>query len=770
MAATLAVVLALSGSPVLAFSLGQVVVLSAQGEPLQAEIDVADISSEEASSLTVRLASVDDFRAAAVQYNPVLSDLQVELSRRPNGRAFLRLRGQQATTSAYVDLLLDIRWSSGRMLRDYTLLLKAPPPPPVAESPLPQPSAPAQEPPASAPALAPTPAPLPTPAPVTAAPAEPPPAPRVQPEAAPAPALAAPRPASPSVTVKAGDTAGRIATEHMPADVSLDQMLLALLRANPEAFINNNVNLLKAGAVLNIPGADQAQAATPQEARRVIVAQSRDFNEYRRRLAGSAPRTTIDKTRREVSGTVNARVDDKKSEPAPADKLTLSKGAVQGRTREDRLSEERNEKLAAQRADELEKNISDLKKLSEELTAQTTTPAASAPVAAASAPAEAASAAAASASVPVPATAALPAASAASAVAPASAAAPGAATSSTSLIDELIDNPLSRLAAAGLAIALLLLGWYRLRQQRQASPFDAVLTEEQARQAPPAEPGPVAAPAEPELVIEPEPKPAAAPETQSAQPMDPVTEAEAYLAYGRLQQAEDILRKGLQTEPDRISIHMKLLEIYAKQIDPLQFEAVAVRVQELTGGAGEDWDKVCAMGLTIDPGNNLYQPRSAVVEEAPPPAEEAAWPEEEQNTVQDPAQTITPEELDLDLDALPDSPAPAAPEAASSGQEGIANLDFNTAASADEPAQPPAPPASSAEMLTLDLSSLSLDLEEPAKAENSEDNPLNVKLALAEEFHAIGDADGARALIEEVLAEATGDIKTKAEEALKKLG
>lgn len=779
MTLVLPVALGLASLPVFAFSLGPISVLSIQGEPLQAEIDLADISSTEASSLKAGLASVMDIRAAGIQYDPALSDLQVTLKQRPNGQSFLDLRGNQPLPSSFVDLVLEISWSSGRMLREYTLLLKPALQPVASEpTPVPQPTPPAQSQ-ASA-----TPLPRLDPTPSIVAPAAPTPAVR-----APAETISpAPRPAARTVVVRVGDTAGQLVADHIPANISLDQMLLALLRTNPEAFINNNINLLKAGAVLTMPDVAKAEETTPQEARRIIVAQSRDFNEYRRKLAGQAPRTAVDKVRREISGAVNARVEDKKSESAPADKLTLSKGAIQGKTREDQISEARNEAQTAQRASELEKNINELKKLSADLAQQASQPAASQ----ASTPAITASEVAAQASV-ASSPASEPAAPASAPVVVAATASPASvpqivasdAMPTAPLIDEFIDNPLSRLAGAGLLTLLLLTGWYRMRQRRKASPFDTVLAEEQVRQIPePSAPAPTPVPDAPELVIEPtlepEPKPVQ-PEVQTAQPMDPVTEAEAYLAYGRDRQAEEILRKGLESEPDRVAIHMKLLDIFAKQMDVESFEATARDVNQLTGGAGENWDKVCAQGISIDPDNSLYQSHP-VIDDEPVTADEADWPIEEEPVTPAPAPAteMTLEHLDLDLDAFPDtSEQPAqVEENARTGESGLDNLDFNTlttepaASQESEPEEEEKPPRSgtNSDMLTLDLSSISLDLEEPEPASTSEDNPLNVKLALAEEFHAIGDTDGARALIEEVLGEATGDIRIKAEEALKKLG
>ena len=94
-----------------------------------------------------------------------------------------------------------------------------------------------------------------------------------------------------SVTVKKGDTASKIANSIKSADVSLDQMLVALLRSNPDAFVNDNLNRIRAGAVLNVPKTEQALSVSPTEASKLVVAQSKDFNDFRRNLAANAPVT-----------------------------------------------------------------------------------------------------------------------------------------------------------------------------------------------------------------------------------------------------------------------------------------------------------------------------------------------------------------------------------------------------------------------------------------------------------------------------------------------
>src|SRR5690606_13561274 len=289
--------------------------------------------------------------------------------------------------------ILDLSWSTGRLVREYTLLFDppstarastqttspvietpAPTPQPVAEppavaaAPIPpvapvtparpaasRPSAPPA--PAPAPAMAPAPAPVaeqaeapskprrpartaseaaPVPAPAAAAPAPAPAPAKVEPAASAAEAAAARESADKTVRVKSGDSLSRIAARTAPAGVSLDQMLVSLYRSNPSAFVGNNMNRLKSGVVLNVPSADEAKSVTNSEARQVIQAQSADFAAYRQHLAAAVTATTPDQPQRQASGKVQAEVDDRKQAATPApDKLTLS------RSEERRVGKER---------------------------------------------------------------------------------------------------------------------------------------------------------------------------------------------------------------------------------------------------------------------------------------------------------------------------------------------------------------------------------------------------------------------------------------------
>ncbi len=926
LAAATAVLLGVASFDAQALALGRLTVQSALGEPLRAEIDIPDINAEEAASLKAGVASPDAFKAAGLEYNLTVANMQIALMRRPDGRMYLRLSSDRAVNDPFLDLILEANWASGRIVRDYTLLfdppamrqpspMAAPTAPQISSQPTPRSSPAAALPPVSPPASA-TPSAR---APAAARPAAPRPAQASRPE---------PAGDGKQVTVQAGDTAGKIAASNKPASISLDQMLVALLRANPDAFIAGNINRVKAGAVLDIPTEEQASAISSGEATQTLVAQSKDFNDFRRKLAEGAPTTQVAAADRAAGGKVQAKVEDKKASAATPDKLTLSKGAVQAKANEEKIAKERQAKEASARVAELSKNISELSRIGAASGAGGSTPAAassaarasvnvpagslasaasaprpvasaaaplataaSAPRPAASVPATAASAAR-PASAPAPAAAPAPAIAAASAPAPAPVSAPVAAvpaaatasaasapaapapatlaaasaasspassagTSSTSavpasaapapkppvkvapppppeptIVEQLMENPLIPGAVALLIALLAGFGFYRVRQRRRSTQVDSSFLESRlqpdsffgasgGQRIDTNEGGATGS----SMVYSPS-------QLDAAGDVDPVAEADVYLAYGRDLQAEEILKEAMRTNPSRVAIHGKLLEIYAKRRDGKAFEVVATEAFGLTHGEGPEWEHICELGRELDASNPMYQPGG---QPAPRPGAPANAPMGTGFATSTIPQAIQPElaespapvDLDLDLDfSLGDDPAPApAPARASApvpSEPTVAmkampsappslDMDFGSATVAlqapssppvtdtvklsvpdlalsasslsftPEPAPAPAPvarpapaPAAApdAGMIEFDLGALSLDLgpttEAPAAPAGSDD-PLETKLALAEEFRSIGDTDGARALVQEVVAEASGSLKAKAERFLAEL-
>lgn len=894
LASAVALLAGLASFDAAALGLGRITVQSALGEPLRAEIDISEINADEANSLRAGVASPDAFKQAGLEYTPAVVGLQVSLQKRADGRPFLRLSSTRPVTEPFVDLVLEANWSSGRIVRDYTMLFDPPnlrqaaapvsPTAPIFSRPAPVPP-----PPATGMASIPYYPTSPPPARVVPAPAAVAPAPVQRPAPPPRPPAVARAPASgQQVTVKAGDTAGKIASQNKPANISLDQMLVALLRSNPDAFIGGNINRLKSGAVLDLPSADDAGAMSPGEASRTIVAQSRDFNDFRRKLADGVPVTQADSSTRQASGKVQARVEDRAPVTAAPDKLTLSKGAVQGKAAaEDKIAKERESKAASDRVAELSKNISDLSKLAggpaatasaakgvgvavatpatpavpssappvastaASVPASAPKPAASAAIAAASAPASASLAAASSpmASASVPAGPASQTAVAAVVASPPAApvvkkpiAPPPPPPPEPSLMDELQDNPFVLPGIAALLLLLAGFGFYRYKKRNNAVQVDSSFLESRlqpdsffgasgGQRIDTSEGGATGS----SLVYSPS-------QLDAAGDVDPVAEADVYLAYGRDLQAEEILKEAMRTTPTRVAIHSKLMEIYAKRRDTKAFEVVAIEAYNLTRGDGPEWAYIAEMGRDLEASNPLYQPggqphmaeRGGAESTSDAPGfGSSTIPQMIEAQPEEPAGSV---DFDLDLDfslgdeppavaALPPAAAPVAPAPAYQPEPTVAmqalpadpifdglEMDFSTGTVAlkptpepapiapakdnsaemalsasgltfttDEPAParakaapPPAPVAAEPDsgMLEFDLGSLSLDLGgpstesptlSPAEESGAGDDPLATKLALAEEFQALGDSDGARSLAEEVASQSSGPLKSRAQ-------
>ncbi len=761
-----ALTLGLAAAPAQALSLGRATVQSALGEPLRAEIDIPQITPDEIATLRTALGSPEAFRAAGMERSAALADLQISLQQRANGSYFLRLASDRAVNEPFIDLVLEASGPAGRIVREYTLLLDPPSlrqaAPVAPPTPLPAQVAPVAPPPvAEAP---PAPAPAPAPAPVAAPAASVP---------APVPAAAASKPQR-RVTVQTGQTAAGIAAAAKPSTVSLDQMLVSLLRTNPDAFVGGNVNRLKAGAVLELPSEAEAAAVGAAEARQTVVAQSKDFNEFKQRLAaGVNERPAAAGTGtpgRTATGQVQARVEEKKPAPATPDRLTLSKGAIEegsrdGKASEDRIARERAEREAASRTAELDRNIAELKRLGTE-SATLAAP----PATAASAAASSASAAADPAGIAVPSTLPTPGAAADTASAAASAAAPASspasatvtaaaapATAEDSGLMDLLSNPWLP-AAVGAVLALLLaLALYRRQQARKLSasadpdaaadrlPPDSFFGGSGGQRIDTSEGGN-------SMLYSPS-------QIDAAGDVDPVAEADVYLAYGRDLQAEEILREALRATPQRVAIHAKLLEILARRHDAEDFEEIARDAHALTGGSGPQWAQIASLGLELDPGNPLYAGAGSPEPSFAPAPMPAPAPAPAPAPKPAPA---TPPGLDLDISSFQPRPAPA-PMNETAGSP----FDFS-----DEEAGPAPAARADASAADFDLAGLSLDLDTPADSGSAPAGAeaLATKLSLAEEFHAIGDVDGARSLVREVLAEADGDLRERAERLLAELG
>lgn len=614
-AVTSAVLLSSAAS---AAGLGRLTVLSGLGQPLRAEIELTTSSGEDPSSMSVKLASPDAFRSANIEFNPALMSLRFNVENR-GGRQIIRVNSSQPMNEPFVDMLLELSWNNGRLVREYTFLLD---PPELRAT---QPAQVAAQPRANGANGA-----------SAAAASRPATATRPAPAAASAGAEADADSAS-SYRVRRGDTLGRIAGRVKPADISLDMMLVALYRANPDAFIGNNMNRLKSGQILSVPDADAVRSgASEGEARGVVVAHAADFDAYRNKLAGQVATSTPAAAApgsQSASGRVSAQVQERATATSEAqDKLRLSKaqaapsGAQPAGTAsvEDTVAKQKELAQAEARVKELEKNVGDLEKLATvesragaeaQQAAGAAAPVAETPVAADAAPA------AETAPAPQP----------APRIRPAQPETPAEPGLGATIVDNLH-------YIAGGVLALLLGGLLVARRRKKdEEPVRHLQTEPSVINVPGtganslfAETGGQSVDTN-NSVFNSSFAPSAS--QLDTNEVDPVAEADVYIAYGRDQQAEEILKEALRTHPERHPVRLKLLEIYAARKDARAFETQARELHALTRGQGEDWSQAAALGLGIDPTNALYSngPAAAPAPAPAPAAQQAALSQQFEN-------------------------------------------------------------------------------------------------------------------------------------------
>lgn len=770
-----------------AAGLGKLSVTSALGQPLAAEIELFAADKAELDSLSASLASDQAFRDARVEFAPVLSSLRFTVEKKPNGKAVLKVSSSRPVNDPFIDMLVELNWGSGRLVREYTMLLD---PPGLAAK---QTVAPVT-------AVAPSNGSAAKPAPV--------PAPTVAPPKATTPVAgkAAPKAtAADHVKVKRGDTLIGIASRVRPEGVSLEQTLVGLYRENTQAF-DGNMNRLRAGKTLDVPSTDKVAAIPQQDAVRELRLQADDWRAYRQKLAGTVSAAPAAKAAQgqASSGKVTPKVEDhaKPAAEAPKDVLKLSKAAPPATTagkadetralqeklraqEEDATAREKALQESGQRVATLEKQIQDMQKLVEmKEKAQKE--------AAASAPAPAAPQAAKPAPAPAP-------------VAPVVKAPPASPEPAQNWYDPLLADPLywgGGVAALGLGGILwwMMAGGGRRRKAGSAALEDSIMSGGDVR------PNTVIGAASGGSVNTGDTSfltdfSQAGLGTIDTHDVDPIAEAEVYMAYGRDAQAEEILKEAISKNPDRHEIRVKLLEIYAARRNTSAFESVAGELYAALGSKSSPlWDKACEMGRSIDPTNPLY---GGVQSSAPSVAAEtvaataaiaggavAFVGEPAAESVIEPAPAVEPE-------IEPEPVADNAPlEFESAGH--VLNFDMPSEPAAESPAAGYVEadtqslnfdlpdidlPAEEDDSLKLDLgleddngpdskfdfSGLDLDLGESGDNELELDE-VGTKLDLARAYVEMGDKEGAREILNEVLAEGSERQKSDAQGMLSSLG
>ncbi len=641
-------------APAYALALGKLTVNSALGQPLVAQIELTSVSREELDSLQAKIADPSLYRQNNLTYQGVLARARVTVERTPDGRAMLRVTSPTPVNEPYLDLMVDVNWASGRVVREYTFLLD---PPGTGTMLAVEPVAPARAG-AATTAAAPQPA-----APVgrTAAPATPP---------------------ADGHVVRRGDTLSKIAAQYKPSDASLEQMLVALFNANANAFDGNNMNRLRTGAILTIPAPDVAQTTQPAEASKVVRVQAADWRAYRDRVAAAAP--SVDGTgTREGGGRISAAAEDRAgAAPAGRDQVRVSREAGVGRggagAAEDAVARNKQLADANARIAELEKTVKDMQRAMElrsptlaqaqqqadaakgkaapaptppppvaPITAPVTPPATTAattpPITTAPAkpeppkaaepvkapepikaeppkapePAKAPEPTAVAPIVTTPATP-TPAPETKAPVTPPAKTSPKAVPPQPSFLEELMANtPTWAIGAGALAILGGIAALVAARRRKTTKFEDSIIsgTDIKTNTVFGSTGGGVVNTGENSLASDFSREGLGNIDTDE---VDPIAEAEVYLAYGRDAQAEEILKDALKKDPQRQEIYLKLLEIHAQHNKPSAFETVASELYAVSQGQGEVWQKAVALGRQLDPNNPMFAEGAA-----PPPARAA---------------------------------------------------------------------------------------------------------------------------------------------------
>jgi len=693
--------------------LGGVVVKSNLGEPLRAEIE---LSSSDGDVQRVGLATLDTFRELKVDYAPLLSSLRFTLAQRANGRPYIRVTSLAPISEPYLRFVVEAKMPSSRSVREYTVLLDPvdyalPPanPAPVAARPPSERLAPAPR--------------LPSP-------------PRVEREAV-------NRALPDRISVRSGQTLNQLAVSLALPNVSLRQVMAALLEANPQAFVAGNPDLLRAGARLKVPPLSQIRALGRERSNSLLAGgRAPQVTAAAPVAAAAAPAVVPAKPAAAAEQLV-------KLEPvtAPASAPAVDASAV--------VSEQALQlQQAQQKITELEKRLNALQ----------------------------------------------------------AAATPQPAPAAEEAGEPLLDQVMAYLPLIGGALAAVLLGlasiiMLRRRRAAGAGPAGAASTQRK----PP--------------LHQPHTEPMTAGNTfltdftrsdtggAEAGDVDPIAEAEVYLAYGRDQQAEEILKDALAKDPTLHEVRAKLLEIYASRQDRAAFEPHARALYDALGAQGTLWDKIAKLGRGIDPANALYggvavageavadsaftaspmdidldnelmgsvpAAAAAVAEPVVPAVDDdplrAALLGDDPFAVDAPPKALAPE---LDIESLLASaeqvvaePAPAEPEPEESKHMLDFDFQLDEPVSAGSPLETLAAAEPDANSVDFDFGLDSLGAETPAVSTEGlsvSDDPLSTKLDLARVYLDMGDKDGAREVLEELVAEAGGSLKQEAANLLSSL-
>ena len=853
-----------------ALGLGNMTMNSALNQPLSAEIELLSVQSGDLDNLSIRLGTSEDFERVGVIREFFYTEFKFAIAKKSDGTSYIQLTTTKPITEPFLDFVVEARWARGRILREFTVLVDPPALSEEAPAPIQQAATVSTPAPESAPQVSrQEPEPVAPPAPVQPAEMEPAMEPAMQEPVQPAP-IPERAELKPVLNrgelsygpVKYRDTLFDIANKMRPDNVTTNQMMLALVRNNPKAFYHGNINQLKAGFVLRIDDRETLTSMSEADAR---VEVDRQHVEWIARKSGKIVRQTSEAP---ASGKVSRgdKSDGKPATAAEQARLKLvapgSEGVGSGagdeeigRMREDLLLAAEALDANKQETDELKTRMAEMEEQLESMQrlimlkddemmaiqkqfgkeaaaeqAAETPEAALEDAASDTSPAETmagegvekmpADEAKATAEKPVK-------------KAPAPAKPKSKPAPESSLVDDVLGQLSNPMVLAGIGLIVLIAGFVVYRKRKSDGFEESILSGEDGGG------GDLGATAE---SMEDSNESSMVSDfsmsemsgmggvSADAADADPVSEADVYLAYGRHQQAEEILNEALASDPNRHDVKLKLLEVFFAAKNDDAFEKGAQELHDALGDESDPlWARAVTMGQQLCPNNALFGGTPAETPDgdlSSPVSEDVAddisdaseedlldfdfdidsdsdsgdkgvddiFAELEAATADDGTADVETSDdadaaLDFDTPITPDAvEAPVVDESAAEEAESsddnsldfdVSDLDFtlDTEESSDEPAETAEADTgldfhmdtneSEAEDVVADTSDGLDDLADDAFGEVDE---VGTKLDLAKAYVDMGDSDGARSILDEVLEEGDDAQKAQAQELLSQLG
>ena len=709
-----------------ALGLGEIDMQSALNQPMQASIGLTSAAGTDLSQISVKIASAEAHQRAGLSRARILGNFRFKVEQDSRGQPVIRVSSTENVREPFIEFMLELTWPNGRLMRQYTVLV---------DPPLTMPAAPAIP---AAPVAS-----MPRSTPVSEEPAR-----RYRPSTAtPASARRASasygtgQPASSYGAVKRDETLWTIAKRVRPdSGVSMEQMMLALQRANPNAFLNNNINNLKAGATLTIPSREEIVSVSAQDARSET---SRQYQAWKAgesntpEVAMEEPAPVAVEQKEPVSvATTESRLqltapeDDTAREAATAgdpqapDAETGSSDIEQQlalATETAEANRAQSEELQS-RVTELEEQLATMKRLLELKNDQL------ASIQNLQTTAEAEDTAS-SAGADEPVTANATEATAQETVeTEAQADAGKKALDAGGLVNKLMDNPI--LAGLGVLVAMLLGGflWASTRRRENQSIFDDEMTLAKRLEA---ENTPRESKPQPVVAVSEEfQEPVQGGNLQDTDEGDPLTEADVYLAYGRIQQAEDVLQAALEKSPHDAAMRLKLLEVYHAGGNATAFDREASDFRDTVTEEDPVWLRVAAMGYELSPDNELYKAGTGKSNNLDFDMDLTGM--DDSGDQESAEEAAIADDLGLDIEAR-ERPVETSPE----------NIEFN--------------------LEDLDTTDITYeDAEDEGEGLLDASDEVSTKLDLARAYLDMGDPDGARSILDEVLEEGSDSQKDEA--------